>query len=173
MRFSLFLEQQKYQIYCDLDGVLADFTKKALEVTGIDVRHTYSDKPLKNKFWQGIDLHVGKGHKFFELMDVTHDGHELWDYIKKYHPTILSATGKLKDAEEEKRSWVRRHLGEQAAHRAKFVRLGAEKGRYANQNSILIDDTRKALDPWIEAKGIGILHTSTAETIKQLKELGL
>lgn len=171
--FKLFLEDQKYEIFCDLDGVMVDFTKKALEITGIDVRHTHDDKPLKNKFWKGIELHVGKGHKFFELMDVTHDGHELWNYLKKHHPTILSATGKIKGAEAEKRSWVRRHLGEQAAARAKFVRLAAEKGRFAHPHAILIDDQKKALDPWIEASGIGILHTTAANTIKQLKELGL
>ena len=45
------------------------------------------------------------------------------------------------------------------------------KTKPAVQN-ILIDDTKKKLDPWIEAGGIGILHTSAASTISELKEWG-
>jgi hypothetical protein len=47
------------------------------------------------------------------------------------------------------------------------------KKDYARPNSILIDDNVKNIADWIGAGGIGILHTSAEDTIKQLKKLGL
>jgi len=35
----------------------------------------------------------------------------------------------------------------------------------------LIDDRQKNIDAWVEAGGIGIVHTSAANTIEQLKAL--
>ena len=44
---------------------------------------------------------------------------------------------------------------------------------YLLPHSILIDDLKVTIDEWNAGGGIGILHTSAASTIKQLKELGL
>jgi hypothetical protein len=40
-----------------------------------------------------------------------------------------------------------------------------EKQKFAGENRILIDDLKKTIDEWNEAGGIGIHHTSTANTI--------
>ena len=50
---------------------------------------------------------------------------------------------------------------------------GKDKKEFAAPNHILIDDRPHSIDPWREAGGIGIQHTSAADTIAQLKELGL
>ena len=50
---------------------------------------------------------------------------------------------------------------------------GKEKYQYAAPNHILIDDRLVSIEPWVNAGGIGILHTSAVDTIEQLKELGL
>ena len=47
------------------------------------------------------------------------------------------------------------------------------KKDYADKNSILIDDYSKNIEQWRAAGGIGILHTSAEDTIKQLQKLGL
>ena len=47
------------------------------------------------------------------------------------------------------------------------------KQLYASSNSILIDDRADNIQRWNEAGGIGILHTSAADSIQQLKDLGL
>lgn len=108
-------------------------------------------------------------------MDPLEDAFELWDYLQTHSvPKVInSATGHIANAAEEKRNWVRKHLGHEAANAARFVRTASDKAQFAAAGVILIDDRRKAIDPWIEAGGIGILHTSAANTIKQLKELGL
>ena len=38
---------------------------------------------------------------------------------------------------------------------------------------VLIDDRIKAKAPWEEAGGVFVHHTSTAESLRQLRELGL
>lgn len=38
---------------------------------------------------------------------------------------------------------------------------------------ILIDDMEKNITRWVEAGGVGILHVNAADTIEQLKALGL
>ncbi len=47
------------------------------------------------------------------------------------------------------------------------------KRDYANRKSILIDDRTDNINDWNTAGGIGILFTSTSQTINELKELGL
>lgn len=165
----------KIEIFVDLDGVLVDFEKKALEIAGY--LPEYSTDPTKKKlrgdFWKMIAVHVKKGNKFFEEMHPMEDAHVLWDYIKHREPTICSATGHIRGAKEEKREWVRKNLGEPAFFRAQFVRDASQKGQHALPGRVLIDDRQKALDSFIAAGGMGILHTSAASTIAQLKELGL
>ena len=54
-----------------------------------------------------------------------------------------------------------------------ILRYAKQKQELANPESILIDDRQINIDQWEAAGGIGILHTSTDNTISQLKELGL
>ena len=74
-------------------------------------------------------------------------------------------------AAAEKIRWVMDNLNgyDQILHTIS----GADKHKYAAPNHILIDDRDKAILPWRKAGGIGILHTSAADTITQLQKLGL
>ena len=54
-----------------------------------------------------------------------------------------------------------------------LVRKSNDKAAYAAPNHILIDDRSKSIQPWVAAGGIGILHTNAANTIRQLKEVGI
>jgi len=164
---------EQYEINVDLDGVLVDFQAKAFEIAGLRPSDDPADKQLRRDFWKRIEMHVRKGGSFFEDMKPMVDAFVLWDYIKHRSPTICSATGHVVGAAQEKRNWVRRHLGVETANSARFVRDGRMKAQYAHPLAILIDDRKKVLDPWIEAGGIGILHTSADRTIAQLKEMGL
>ena len=48
---------------------------------------------------------------------------------------------------------------------------GSQKAAFAIEGAVLIDDREKNINAWVEAGGIGILHTSAANTIDQLKAL--
>ncbi len=106
-------------------------------------------------------------------MDKMPDAQDLWEYVERFDPFILSATGHVKNAYNEKMEWIKTHLGVHYADTAKLVTKAADKAIFASPNCILIDDRCKAIDPWIEAGGIGILHVSAEDTIEQLKNLGL
>ena len=49
----------------------------------------------------------------------------------------------------------------------------SQKQQFSGENQILIDDRVDNIEQWKSKGGIGILHTSASDTIKQLKELGL
>lgn len=160
-----------YHIYCDLDGVLVDFRKKAMEVTGIYTPPEVMTSKEKKYFWRSILNYERNGGEFWGEMDFMPDGRDLWDYIKKYNPTILTASGSAGDAPREKREWVQKHLGSSV----KCIVVGASKDKatYAASNHILIDDSVKAIAPWTAVGGIPIFHKSAFESIKQLQELSL
>ena len=47
------------------------------------------------------------------------------------------------------------------------------KKDYSNRNHILIDDREDTIREWNSKGGIGILFTSTDDTVEQLKKLGI
>ena len=97
------------------------------------------------------------------------DGQQLWDYISPYNPILLSAPSKEESSKIGKRLWVKRNLSN-----AKLIlRPASQKQQFSGENKILIDDRVDNIEQWKSKGGIGILHTSASDTIKQLKELGL
>ncbi len=161
------------QIYVDLDGVLVDFNRFAKEQIGMDLDNFDQDKKLKGHFWAKVAKLGKEGKEFFGAMEPMPDAFELWDYVKKYDPIILSATGHHRNAASEKREWVRRHLGDRFANTAIFVTSASDKAQYAKPFAVLIDDRKKAIDPWIESGGVGVHHVSAEDSIDQLKALRL
>ena len=151
-----------YKIYCDMDGVIVDFDKGYKELTGRDASF---DIP-KEEFWAPISK---AGAPFWIKLKWMPDGKQLWDYIKGYNPDLLSAPSREESSKMGKRIWVKREVPG-----AKLILRSAErKQEFATPNSILIDDRADNIQRWKDAGGIGIVHTSAADTIQQLKDLGL
>ena len=94
-------------------------------------------------------------------MSWTKDGRQLWEYVKKFNPTILSSPSIEKESKIGKKIWCERELGLSKNN----VIITFQKQKYATSNSILIDDMRKRIVAWKTAGGIGILHTSTEDTV--------
>ena len=167
----LFEIKAEYHIYCDLDGVMSNLDKHVREVTG----KTFAQLRQSGKgdgFSQFVKGERKKGNTVFDVLDPMPDALVLWNYIKKYNPDILTATGyPEKPAQAEKIRWVEKHLS--GYDNIYTVVSGKDKHKFAAPNHILIDDRPHSIDPWREAGGIGIQHTSAADTIAQLKELGL
>ena len=159
------------RIYCDMDGVLCDFKSAAIKTTGMSIDKWMENnseldkwKPIidKKDFWYNLPWQPG--------------GQQLWSYINNYQPHILSAY--VEHAADPncipgKRSWAVSHLGI-PANRINLVKR-KEKQNYAKVNgepALLIDDYIKNVNQFKARGGYGILHTSTANTISQLKKLG-
>jgi nicotinamide mononucleotide adenylyltransferase/lambda repressor-like predicted transcriptional regulator len=151
-----------YKIYCDMDGVIVDFDKGYKELTGRDASF---DIP-KEEFWAPISK---AGAPFWIKLKWMPDGKQLWDYIKEYNPELLSAPSREESSKMGKRIWVKRELPGTKL----ILRQAERKQEFATPNSILIDDRADNIQRWKNAGGIGIVHTSAADTIQQLKDLGL
>jgi hypothetical protein len=154
-----------YKIYCDLDGVLADFEKGYAELTNTLPSKTFNGKA---EFWEPINK---AGAEFWANLDWMPDGQELWRYIKKYKPNILSAPSSDLSSKIGKEAWVKMHLKNN--YNKLYLYSRANKQLFSEPNRILIDDMKKTIDEWNDKGGIGIFHTSAANTIKELKKLGL
>jgi hypothetical protein len=157
-------EETEYTIYCDMDSVLVDFDRGYQELTGMTSQQ--ADAKGVETFWDPISK---AGAKFWITLDWMPDGKQLWDYIRKYNPILLSAPSREESSKLGKRVWVKRELPGVKL----ILKYASQKQEYASPTSILIDDRQKNIDQWEAAGGIGILHTSTPDTIKQLQQLGL
>jgi hypothetical protein len=162
-----FLNEGKYTVYSDMDGVLVDFENRFKRFSKDIPPQKYEDKFGKEKFWDLIDNQIGV--RFWAGMPWMSDGKQLWDYIKNYTPILLSSPSRSNSSRLGKRIWRKINLPS-----TKLILAQADKKQnYATPNSVLIDDRESNIDQWIKAGGIGILHTDTASTINKLKKLGL
>lgn len=153
------------RIYCDMDGVLCDFEYAANRVTG--------------QVWGGLRTgqdwgSIRKTKNFWSTLPWKSGGRQLWNYIKKFDPHILSAyTTEDPNCKPGKNRWLRNNLG-LSGSRVNLVRR-SEKQNFAMDNrrpAILIDDYPKNISDFKSAGGIGIIHSNTQTTISQLKRFG-
>lgn len=149
-------------IFVDLDGVLVNFNKEFEEAFGQSAKQTFAE--LGDDYtWALID----KIPNFWLDMDPMPDAEVLWNYIKQYNPTVLTKPAEsVHNCKKEKIEWVKKYLGEGVE-----VVFASNKGKYATKDSILIDDKEENIESWEANDGIGILHTSAENTIKQLEKI--
>ena len=168
---KLFEVKKEYKLFVDLDGVMADLDAHVLDLTGKtfpQLRKSDQDDGFQNF----VDSERAAGHTIFDNLEPHDDANQLWNYIVKYRPSILTATGVPEvQAAAEKIRWVHDNLS--GFDNIITVKKSVMKAKYAAPNHILIDDRDKSTNPWRKAGGIGILHTSAADTIAQLQKLGL
>lgn len=160
---------KSFHIYLDLDGVMADFDQGVMDLMNI---HPDDINP-KSEMWTAIDAHMDLGEEFFGTLKLIHDARELFNFLLELdcELTILTATGHIRPTEvqEQKNRWINQNLSETIPRL--FTRRGKDKAIHAKPHHILIDDRMKAVGPWCDAGGIGILHTSTKATLKQIEKL--
>ena len=167
------LDKSKIQIYCDMDGVLTDFDSQARKFGYKG--NLPATNPQENKdLWKLIE---SDSKLFWSNMEWLKDGKKLWEFIKPYNPILLTSIGhSLKSkigsgGSEGKYLWVKKELGKSIADNNLIVVESKGKTKYANTNSILIDDQNKNIDSWIKNKGIGILYKDVNITLEKLKQM--
>ncbi len=154
-----------------MDGVLADFKTAAVKTTGMSINRWINIPSSKQK-WSLIL----QNKNFWYDLPWMQGGKQLWSYISKHDPHILSAY-----VEENfdpncipgKRAWLRKNVNMVNSQKVNLVKR-REKKLFAKRGkpAILIDDYEKNIRDFNMSGGIGIHHTSTSKTIQQLKRLG-
>jgi len=162
-----------YKIYVDMDGVVADFDQRFIDLSGMLPRE-FEAKYGKNAFWDFIDEGDNK-LKFWVGIPQMSDAQQLMDFVSKYDYEMLTAPSLKKQSLMGKGLWMINQTKKGLFPSKPKVNYKSAKNKkdFAAPNHILIDDKASTIDSWNTAGGIGILHTSAANTISQLKKLGL
>ena len=149
-----------------MDGVLTDFDEQFKKLSNGVPPGEYESKNGKNQFWALVDE---GGVGFWVGMPWMPNGQTLWNKIKPYNPTLLSAPSSKNESRLGKRLWVKNNLPG-----TKLILASAQnKQNYSGANRILIDDRPSNVEQWRSQGGIGILFISTEQTISELEKLGL
>jgi len=181
-------EEQEYEIYCDMDGVLVDFERGVVDyittalaegraeelkakidrdyITTDDLAGPTKNQPVREFMYKELQHNA----EFWENLPWIQNGPQLWATLAPHNPNILT-TPMGPGSERGKQRWINKHL-KLPDDRVFFSREKYEKvknGKY----DILIDDFSSNTIPWKNAKGTPILHTSAARTKKELRDLGL
>ncbi len=151
------------QVFVDLDGVMADFDAGVVRITG-KLPH---EQESGNAMWNAIN----SAEDFFQNLPVMENAMHMWNFLLKYNPIVLTATGHKypEDVDRQKRAWVKKHLGSDIE--VITVQRSREKQQYAHERAILIDDRSKSIDPWLAAGGNGILHVNVIQTLTQFPKM--
>lgn len=147
------------KLYLDLDGVLADFEKGVKNVTG-----KYPGELPISYMWKQLAKHGD----FYYSLDWMPDGQELWAFMKDYNPTILTGLPRGNWARGQKIRWCGDNLGYSVPV---ICCMASDKANFCEPGDILVDDRKKAKDPWEQAGGIFIHHTSAKNSIAMFKGL--
>lgn len=160
--------EPKLTLYVDLDGVLCDLQEFLVRTLG----RGFTDTDQDHSLWEQFAQLQRSGTPTFSVLKKMPDADVLWQWVRPLRPHILTATGGNHElSAREKTHWVQQNLT--GYDRIITVPGSALKAQYATPHSVLIDDRSKSIDPWRAAGGIGIHHASAADTIDQLKNLGL
>ena len=148
-------------IYLDMDGVIADFDKHYSSIYGCNCR----DDPNKNNWF---DFVVRKG---FANLPMCADALLLVQGLSllDVHIEILSCVSDRSNSrlvEAQKILWLEnKGFGSLNHH---FTLTKNAKSFFANENSLLIDDSEACTNPFKDAGGYAILHKNAKTSILEI-----
>lgn len=157
-------------IHLDMDGVLADFE------TGFR-RHTlrsidsFNDSSEFWKFAEGFD------HLYADLPmmpDARYLIENVRDIAREYGfqieiLTAIPSMNTMPYAAKDKEAWIKEYCP--YGWKFKTGPYSVHKQFHAKPGDILIDDKIRNIEQWNAAGGIGIHHTSAAQSVRKLKRI--
>ena len=160
------MEFDNPQIYCDMDGVVADFISYTTEILGTKFKDEYWDQLPNDMFLQ---------------LPKMQDADVLWKYIKQFDPFMLTAVPResrgpiAKRAWKDKTRWMKKNF--RLSEDKMRIVLRKNKKNFAmdgrdKRPNVLIDDHMGNIKEWESAGGIGVHHINSNSTINDLKKIG-
>jgi hypothetical protein len=152
-------------IYLDMDGVIANFNKRYVELFNIEPSATRDYKEFSDFF----DKFIEGGN--FETLELMPDAMDLINALRNALPPtqILSSSASQKRHEvisAQKTKWLETH---DIDFQRNFVPGKQLKKKYARKDTLIIDDTESVISDWRASGGVAILHKNVPDTLVQLK----
>jgi hypothetical protein len=158
------MEKMKSQLFLDCDGVLANFNKRAIEICGMEPRQ-FEDTVGEQNFW---DMIYGSDDFFYSLEPMS-DAHELVEAVKHLNPIILTGRPRGDWSVGQKLRWRDKYFPDLEM----IVCKSQDKIKHAKPGDVIVDDWLKWKHVWEAGGGIWVTHTSTENSIRELKKIGV
>jgi len=145
-------------IFVDFDGVLAQWEPSADKIP-------FDRETQPNEFWGAMD------HEFYSNLEPYEGVLEFIKKVKKFGDEVKFLTGApmTPGAWSGKAEWLMKLYNDKWAMKDLFVCASLDKRLLSQPGRLLIDDTKRNCDMWVEYGGDSICHTSISETIKLLE----
>jgi hypothetical protein len=152
-----------YKIYCDMDGVLANFNYQFERITSQTPKDFLKSNSMED-FWKVTDENLS----FWSRMPMMRNAHILWNYLADKNVTLLTTPSPNEISRIGKRIWKSRYLKGKPQ-----IIFSDSKHDFANSRTILIDDFKVNLNKFRDAGGIGIrcYNGNATQVVDQLKAL--
>ena len=155
------------KIYLDMDGVIADLNGYYSKKYGVIPRN---DKKFNERWKPEI-----YDNKMFANLPILEEGKDLINFLMycKAPVIILSCatTDDFAEVATQKTEWLKKNgMGHWPRM---YVKKKPEKGLFASEDTLLIDDSEACLEPFQEAGGNVIQFFNSVQTIEMLNEYGV
>lgn len=156
------------QLYLDMDGVLADFDKRARQILGTDPSD-FQDKHGSKYFW--TMLHSTPD--FFSSFEPMLDSPFLIDAVRHLEPMVITGVPNIKGelVAAQKLAWIAQW---HPWMNGRVITCPSQyKSLWCRPGDIIVDDRTEYRHLWEAKGGIWVHHTSAYESIRQLRDLGV
>lgn len=159
------LDLRGIKIYLDMDGVVANFIDKYLELAE-DLKIKYKGSKTDNTANPVLFRIAVLEHDIFRSLQLMPCATMLVNYLIQ----IQSETGLeiemltsvnsndldiIRAASQQKNEWLKKN---NIPWKANFVKTNFEKSEYAALNTLLIDDNEQCTQPFLDSKGFAIRY---------------
>src|ERR1035437_3196515 len=160
------------KIYLDMDGVIADFDKRAKSILGGRSLKSFA---TSEEGWNALGDYK---YNMYLLLDPMPDAHLLvagvFDLAKKHNSSVgvLTALPKFNRvplSEQHKKEWLSKHFPE-LLQDFNTGPHAVDKQNHCKTGHVLFVDSKLTIPQWNAKGGKGILHNNAVDSLSELTQ---